>query len=174
MPTPKKPSTEPAKRGRPNTYTKELAEEICARLSEGEPLASICRDDKMPSVRTVSDWKRAHDEFSTDFVRAREEGYDAIAADCLFIADDTTRDTISSERGGVQADTEWISRSKLRVDTRLKLLARWDPKRYGERFGIGGAPDLPPIKTQTTLDVSVLSTEVLAELMKARDAADGE
>ena len=30
-------------------------------------------------------------------------------------------------------NAEFVARSRLRVDTRLKLLAKWDPKRYGER-----------------------------------------
>ena len=34
--------------GTPSVYTPELAEEICARLSAGESLKSICRDPGMP------------------------------------------------------------------------------------------------------------------------------
>ena len=41
--------------------------------------------------------------------------------------------TVQTE-GGDRANTEWISRSKLRVETRLKLLAKWDPKRYGDKI----------------------------------------
>lgn len=33
-------------------------------------------------------------------------------------------------------DTEHIQRSKLRVETRLKLLAKWNPKRYGDRIDV--------------------------------------
>jgi hypothetical protein len=130
--------------GRPSDYQQSIADEICARLSEGEPLAQICRDDGMPAVRTVSDWKRAHESFSANFAHAREEGFDRIAADCLDIADETSGDTIHTEDGD-RPNTEWISRSKLRIETRLKLLAKWDPKRYGEKVtqeltGSGGGP----------------------------------
>jgi hypothetical protein len=170
MAAPKK--TEPAKKpqGRPSTYTEELAAEICARLSKGEPLAQICRDEHMPAVRTVSDWKTAHETFSADFGRARDDGYDVIAAECLDIADETSNDTLYTEHGD-RPNTEWISRSKLRIETRLKLLAKWDPRRYGEKLAIGGASDLPPIDNKTTLDVTGLSTQALAEIMAARDAA---
>lgn len=130
--------------GRPSDFTQEAAAAICLRLSKGEPLARICLDDDMPAVRTVSDWKRGNESFSADFARAREEGFDAIAADCLDIADETSRDTIATD-DGERPNTEWISRSKLRIETRLKLLAKWDPKRYGEKLAIGGADDLPPI-----------------------------
>ena len=85
----------------------------------------------MPEVRTISDWK-SNSAFSADFTRARDEGYDAIAQDCLEIADQTGRDTIIGENGD-RPDSEWIARSRLRVETRLKLLAKWCPKRYGER-----------------------------------------
>jgi len=130
--------------GRPSSFTQEVADEICRRLAQGEPLAQICRDDNMPAVRTVSDWKKASEAFSADFVRAREEGFDQIAADCLDIADETSNDTLSTEHGD-RPNTEWISRSKLRIETRLKLLAKWDPKRYGEKItqehtGPEGAP----------------------------------
>lgn len=122
--------------GRPSKKTPELCAEICARLSKGEPLAVICRDEHMPETRTVSDWKAADVEFSAEFARARDDGYDAIAAECLRIADATEHDTVmvgSGEHKREAANTEWISRSKLRVETRLKLLAKWDPKRYGEK-----------------------------------------
>lgn len=119
--------------GRPSDYAQEVADAICARLSEGEPLASICRDEEMPAVRTVSDWKRAHEAFSADIARAREDGFDKLAAQCLDIADETNLDTIHTENGD-RPNTEWISRSKLRIETRLKLLAKWDPKRYGEKI----------------------------------------
>lgn len=128
--------------GRKSTYTAEAAQEICDRLSKGEPLAEICRSPGMPATRTVSDWKAEHPEFAADFARARDEGFDAIAADCLRIADETGMDSIETENGE-RPNAEWIARSRLRVETRLKLLAKWDPKRYGEKLALGGADDLP-------------------------------
>lgn len=122
--------------GRPSSFRSDIAEEIIERLSLGEPLADICRDSRMPAVRTVSDWKRDHPEFSADFARAREEGADAIAADCLRIADDTALDTEITENGGIKPNSEWIARSRLRVETRLKLLAKWFPKTYGEKIDV--------------------------------------
>lgn len=123
---------EPAKRGRPSTFDQAVADEMCERLSKGETLTDICRDERMPAVRTVSHWKEASAPFKADFARAREEGFDAIAAECLEIADETAFDTISTKEGE-RANAEWISRSKLRIETRLKLLSKWDPKRYGDK-----------------------------------------
>jgi len=143
---PKKPH------GRPSLYTVAIGQKICDRLSKGEPLAQICRDEGMPAVRTVSLWKESHKEFAADFACAREEGYDALAAECLAIAntplegvESTTKDDgrVEEKRG------DMLGHRKLQIETRLKLLAKWDPKRYGEKLALGGADDLPPIKTMT-------------------------
>ena len=137
-------SSPPAKPGRPSTFSQEVADEICVRLSQGEPLRQICRDERMPAWQTVYGWKAAHEEFSKRIAHAREAGFDAIAEECLEIADETAFDTVIGENGD-RANSEWISRSKLRVETRLKLLAKWDPKRYGDKVtneitGANGGP----------------------------------
>lgn len=133
--------------GRPSLFTDELAAEIVERLSKGEPLAQICRDDHMPHPSTVRDWQTKDEPFSLAIARAREDGFDAIALECLEIADDGSNDTkLVGEDKHEVCDSEWISRSKLRVETRLKLLAKWDPKRYGDKLAIGGDADAPPIK----------------------------
>jgi hypothetical protein len=130
--------------GRPSSFTQALADEICERIAEGETLRQICRDPRMPHWTTVYDWKANDKAFSLRFAHARELGFDAIAQECFAIADDTDNDTLFGENGE-RANTEWISRSKLRIETRLKLLAKWDPKRYGERVDVnhGGQKDNP-------------------------------
>lgn len=159
---------------RQSTYTPEIAAAICARLSEGEPLAVICRDEGMPASRTVSDWKSAHPSFAADFARARDEGYDAIAASCLDIADDSARDTIHGEHGP-KADSEWINRSRLRVDTRLKLLAKWDPKRYGDssKIEMSGGLTLNHV-TDSELDEELAALELLEQTRTAALTASTE
>ena len=117
--------------GRPSKYTDELFAEICERLSKGEPLAQICRDEHMPAERTVRDWKEADAIVSAAIAHAREDGFDAIALEALRIADD--------KEGEHQRD-------RLRVDTRLKLLAKWDPKRYGDKVQVGGDPEGSPMQ----------------------------
>lgn len=123
-------------RGRPSTFTQEIADEICARLSKGEPLAHICRDEHMPAVRTVSDWKVASEQFSADFTRARDEGFDHLAAECLRIADTPAEGVETTVKANGDEETrkgDMLGHRKLQIETRLKLLAKWDPKRYGEK-----------------------------------------
>lgn len=108
-------------RGRPSSYTEEIAGEIIDRITEGETLADICRDDHMPGYRTVYDWEEKHEGFSANITRARKYGYDQIA--------NGTRRVAKGEPGYSSGD---VQRDKLMVDTDLKLLAKWD-KRYGDK-----------------------------------------
>lgn len=127
----------------PFTYSPEARqgaiERVLSGLEKGTPLTIICRADGMPSDNTVRSWADDDDELAKAIARAREAGFDAIALEALAIADETSRDTIETEHGE-RPNSEWISRSRLRVDTRLKLLAKWDPKRYGELIKHAG-PD---------------------------------
>jgi transposase len=122
------------KGGRPSIRTEDIVTSICLRLAQGEPLAQICREDGMPCLVTVWNWQKADPSVSERIARAREAGFDQIAQDALDIADDGSRDYKPSEDGRELPDHDHIQRSKLRVETRLKLLAKWDPKRYGERI----------------------------------------
>jgi transposase-like protein len=124
-------------RGRPSKYTQEIADYICSKISEGITLSEICREEGMPSRGTVYNWLNdaENQSFIEHFARARDLGFDAIAEECLEIADDTTQDTVQTVYGP-KPDTEWIQRSKLRVETRLKLLAKWSPKKYVESVNL--------------------------------------
>ena len=119
--------------GRPSKLTPAVLKRIVDGLSEGTPLTVICSPAAMPSDRTVRDWMDANPEVSAAIAGAREAGFDRIALDALAIADNTEQDTILTDKGSEIPNSEWISRSKLRVETRLKLLAKWDPKRYGDK-----------------------------------------
>jgi len=123
----KKPSG--TKRGRPSTYTAALAKRILAGLAQGTPLTILCQPANMPSDDTVRNWAKYDPGCSRDIARAREAGFDRIAMDALAIADEVgPKETIETKFGEIP-NKEWLLRSKLRVETRLKLLARWDSKR---------------------------------------------
>lgn len=143
--------------GRRSTFNEKDAAEIVSRLSKGEPLTIICRDEWLPCDDTVRNWADANPDFAREIARAREAGFDAIAMEALAIADHTANDTrlIGGEEGEREVPNhEWISRSKLRVETRLKLLAKWDPKRYGDKVAhVGGSEGDPPIRTESGVTV---------------------
>lgn len=119
-----------------------IIQRVVEGLSKGTPLTVICAADGMPTPKTIRDWRDDDETFAIAYARAREDGFDAIAEDCLRIADHVADDTVSTEHGE-RPNSEWISRSKLRVETRLKLLAKWDPKRYGDKTLVGSDPENP-------------------------------
>lgn len=125
--------------GRPTDYTSELANEICARIADGESLRSICRDreEKMPSIRSVMRWLGLYEEFRQQYAHAREVQAESMFEEMLEIADDGSNDWMErtgkdGETGDKVVDHEHVSRSKLRVDTRKWVLARMAPKKYGD------------------------------------------
>lgn len=135
----KKPAAKKAaKRGRPSKFTSATAAQICERLSKGEPMAAICRHARMPAVSTVHEWMDRDAGFSGSIARARERGFDALAAECLAIADTPkVGNTRKVSPDGTTITTEdMLGHRKLQIETRLKLLAKWDPKRYGERLDV--------------------------------------
>ena len=111
------------KRGRPSTYTPELAAEICARLSAGEGLDAICEsDDRFPPESTVRGWDLDDREgFSAIYARARKLGIDALVERGMKVAADRERDPNCRR---VELDAiKWFA-SKLR------------PEKYGDRTAL--------------------------------------
>lgn len=102
------------------------------RLASGEPLRAICRDEGMPAWRTVYDWLEADKAFAARFAKARILGGDALAEQCLDIADDEQHDWVLTKKGAITNDVA-IGRAKLQVWTRMQLLAKWFPQKYGDR-----------------------------------------
>ena len=120
-------------------YDESKAMAICERLADGEPMAQICRDEGMPKVTTVWEWEKQHVELAETIARARIDGFESIAADTLQIADDGRNDWMDKhdpDNPGYAFNGEHVQRSKLRIETRLKLLAKWDPRRYGDRTAL--------------------------------------
>jgi hypothetical protein len=108
---------------------------ICERLAKGEPLAVICRSMSI-GRSTVNLWRREDGNIDALIQDARDDGFDVLAAECLGIADDTLNDYAIDVDGAPILKADHIQRSRLRVDTRLKLLSKWDPKRYGDKASI--------------------------------------
>jgi len=57
--------------GRRRSYCPDLANEICARVSEGESMARIADDPAMPSMRTIYRWREHEPDFAEALVIAR-------------------------------------------------------------------------------------------------------
>jgi hypothetical protein len=153
MATAKKP-TAPKKMGRPTKYTPELAQAICAELSMGKSLRTVCgqNDDdaekqEFPTVKTIFNWLHNNEDFLQQYTRAKEEAADALADEILDISDDGSNDWMEKHYGDEAVwvtNGEALQRSKLRVDTRKFLMAKMKPKRYGDKLDVtSGGEKLP-------------------------------
>jgi hypothetical protein len=121
----------------------ELAAEVLHWIGQGKTLREFCRQDGKPCYSTIYNWLDKDPEFATLFARARDTGEDVIAQECLAIADDDSRD-VSGELG--MPNSVAVNRDKLRIDTRLKLLAKWNPKKYGDKLAHTGADGDGPLE----------------------------
>jgi len=108
---------------------------ICARLATGEPHTVILRDLGL-KVRTVNDWRAQDESIAAQFDEARDLGYDAIAQRSRL----TARGKGEVDGGDSTGD---VQRDKLIIDTDHKLLAKWDPRRYGDKLQHSNDPDNP-------------------------------
>jgi hypothetical protein len=156
--------------GRPSTFTQEVADTICGRLAEGESLRSICSDDDMPSKTTVCKWlaSDAHPGFADQYARAREAQADHEFDGLCALADEPPE-----KKPDGSVDPGWVQHQKLRIDTRKWALSKLAPKKYGDKIAVGGADDLPPIKTAPPEPGNGLAREIAYALqLGLKSAAD--
>lgn len=151
------------------SYTKELIDtifdNILIEIENGKALRNILKEDEMPSTQTFYKWIDEDEVKSKQYARACEVRADAIFDEIIDIADDTSNDTISKEDRDIQ-NSEWISRSRLRVDARKWIASKLNPKKYGDKTDItsGGNP------INSKIDYSQLSDATIKELT---DLIDG-
>lgn len=97
-----------------------MAEMICATVSAGGTVAAACRDYGI-SRSALYEWIADDVDFRQRMETARKVGFDAIADEAFSILDDLTENPRSRA---------------VRFDGRMKLLAKWHPKAYGERVQV--------------------------------------
>ncbi len=117
-------------------------QDICIKLSEGNSLRKICRDMGV-SESTARYNISKNEEYFAQSARARELGCDALADECLEIADSTEIDAADK---------------RIRIDTRIRLIGKWS-QRYGDKLTVDNN------KTVThKYDLDSLSNEKLDQL----------
>jgi len=159
----------------PIPFDMELLEEIADHIASGKPMSVKLREiseriGKRLDRRTVNQWRKAHEEVGAMFDEARDAGFDEIADEMLAIADDGSNDYRLDEKRGLMLDQEHIQRSRLRVETREKLLAKWDPRRYGNKLDLNHSGS---IQNETEEHLNARIAQLLGKA-GASDAAGGE
>jgi len=109
----------PTVMGRPTVYTKELGEEICERIANGESLRTICKEDNMPERKSIHNWLFKYPDFLHHYEESRELQADTYADEMEDIARDETID---------------VQRARLIVDTRKWVSSKLKPKKYGDKI----------------------------------------
>lgn len=162
----------PKKIGRPSKYTPEIARQMCEMLADGIPLREICRKEGFPEWRTVYDWMYRDDALgaagaglSAAIARAREVGQDAIAEQ-IWLDMNQEPERILSEGGG-RVDSGYVQWQKAKAEIGLKLLAKWNPKRYGDRVALAGDAENP---LQVNVNTEVFDT-ILQNIESTRQTA---
>jgi hypothetical protein len=121
------------KMGRPiEPINQQIAEQVIEWISQGKTLREFCRQSGMPTFGAIYDWLAKDDDFAQRFAHARETGHEVLAQECAAIADESCADQVD------------VGRNRLRIETRLKLLAKWNPKKWGEKQSVdhGGSVSL--------------------------------
>lgn len=161
----KTPPKRPPKRvGRPSKYTNKLADKICQMIAQGQSVRSICAKKDMISMQTFFRWLRENDKFREQYARACEERLYMHTEEILEIADDARNDYMeklddSGNLLGYTLNGEHVQRSRLRIDTRKWLMAKQNPKVYGDKLDM----------TTNGNDIGVsLSASQAEQLLRAR------
>lgn len=129
--------------GRPTIYTDELAEKICLAIAtHGNGLKTICKDNpEFPCARTIFRWRFQNAKFCHLYNKAKLYQAEILADEIVDIADEISHDVVYTKDGTPQCNTEYVNRSRLRIDARKWKASKLEPQRYGDRQEISSNPD---------------------------------
>ena len=127
----------------------------------------------MPAFQKVYEWMGRDQDLSGAIARAREIGYDKMAEEVLQIADTPMMGQIQTmdDKGSTIRTEDMLGHRKLQIETRLKLLAKWNPKKYGDRVALAGDAENPlkvDVEAKSLFD-SILQS---MELKKKQESLD--
>jgi hypothetical protein len=100
---------------------------------------------------------------SERIAQAREAGQDAMAEKAYAEMYDEPERMLTE--GGGRIDPGYVQLVKARAEITLKLLAKWNPKRYGDRIAVAGDAESPikveaEIKADRLLEALVTNAEL--------------
>jgi hypothetical protein len=128
------------KGGRPSAYNDELAYLICERIAmHSWGLEKLCAHYKdLPDKATINRWRHKHSDFAEQYKQAKVSQIETLVDEIIDIADDSSNDTIIDGNGKERCNSEYIARSRLRIDIRKWLASKLAPKVYGVAQGQEG------------------------------------
>lgn len=120
--------------------------EMLAGIASGESVKTLCKQPGFVAERKWYLWLAADADLQQRYARACESRAVKLAEELLDIADDGTNDWMlanSPNNPGWVTNGEALQRSRLRADTRKWLLAKLQPKKYGDKLEVSGNPEAP-------------------------------
>jgi len=174
--TPPKASEAPKKASK-STYTTQMANLICIRLSEGESLKEIVRAEGMPDRATVYRWLLEQPAFCDKYARAREEQADTLADEIIAIADESPEINEVRDKHGdvidIKIDSGYVAYQKQRIEARKWTAMKLKPKKYGDKLELAGDPNNPlKVEVQSEADTYLAALLMNVELNKQVNAND--
>lgn len=113
---------------------KQLLDEICQRIIEGEAVRNILRDKHMPTYANFYKWIQKDPDKEKQYARAKEVYAEKVFDEITLIADGTGDDILIDEDGKEQVNHNVIQRDRLRIDARKWALSKMLPKKYGDKL----------------------------------------
>lgn len=110
-------------------------DDIFDRIACGEAASKILKDYNV-RFAIFGRILKEDAERKADYESALEIASDGYAHQVIEIADDGSNDTYVDEHGNKKVDTDVLGRSKLRIESRLKLASKWHKKRYGDTVDV--------------------------------------
>jgi hypothetical protein len=139
----------------PIKWTPELEQSVIDWIADGKTLREWARQPNHPSHDAVYNREKVDDDFKQRIARARLTGEEVIAQECLAIADTPQIGQIVTEKpdGSSEIRTEdMLGHRKLQIDTRLKLLAKWNPRKWGDKAEVAmTGPEGGPLQAEITV-----------------------
>lgn len=149
----------------PTKRTPKLEAEVLSRLAQGETLAALGRELGFHAT-TWNDWCARDEALGLAHLRARDTGADALAEQTLALID------AEPARVDGKIDPGHVQWKRAQVDTRLRLLACWNPKKYGAKTQTTiGNKEGETLKVEGTADTAAIAASLAAAM---RDAKRGD
>jgi len=119
-------------------WQSQLDEIFAAIATTPKSLESICKEiESAPSARTVYRLIEADDSLCQRYTRAKDAQLQILADQLIDLADTERiceKVTIKADGSREVVILDQVERTKVQIDTRKWLLAKLNPKKYGERI----------------------------------------
>jgi len=151
-------------------WTQELEDEIISRVSNGEPITHITKEDHMPAYPTFYRWvygeyglipKPEADRLRERYARAQLDYHIRLANEVTSIADDDSGDhTLKKTIGGKEVvipNKEYTARSKLRIEARQWILSKFAPKQFGDKVQVEHTGQVEHTQAAPAIDMDKLT-----------------